>query len=167
MKTTTAMHGSATFSEDGVYRYELRRQWNPFQPFAMFIGLNPSTADASTDDPTIRRCCGFARSWQCGGIIMTNLFAYRATDPLELFGVADPVGPLNDDHIMAAAEEVRKIIVCCWGNHGALQQRDLDVPRLVGQYPLQCFGMTKTGQPKHPLYLPANTILSPFARFHS
>ena len=87
---------SADFSACGTYRYALRRIWLPAAPQVLFIGLNPSTADEKSDDPTIRRCLGFARSWGYGGLIVANLFAYRATAPSALREARDPIGPLND-----------------------------------------------------------------------
>ena len=94
---------SAAFSPCRRYRYCLSRVWNPKLPSVMFVGLNPSTADEQEDDPTVRRCIGFARNWNFGGLILVNLFAYRSTDPADLLRVDDPVGPGNDKHILASA----------------------------------------------------------------
>src|SRR5688572_12557148 len=93
----------ARFSECGTYRYVLWRQWNEVNGDVAFVGLNPSTADDEKDDPTIRRCIGFAKRWGYGGVVMLNLFAYRATRPDAMWAArvadADIVGPQNDAHI--------------------------------------------------------------------
>ena len=87
----------AVLSEDRVYRYALWRIWNEDRPLVMFVGLNPSTADETNDDPTLRRCMGFAESWGYGGVIMANIFAYRATDPKIMKQTEAPIGPENDE----------------------------------------------------------------------
>src|SRR5262245_38555366 len=94
---------SAVFSPCRKYRYSLTRIWDAERPNVMFVGLNPSTADDQVDDPTVRRCIGFARKWRFGGMIIVNLFAYRSTDPNRLQEILDPVGPENDEHIAATA----------------------------------------------------------------
>ncbi len=137
---------------------------------AMFIGLNPSTADEHEDDPTIRRCKGFAlNNWDYGGIIMVNLFGYRATNPKELREVTDPVGPDNDSWLLSCVPSCQRI-VAAWGAHGGNLDRDLEVMELLvsaierknsGWRPL-CFGTTQKGYPKHPLYLPKLAGLVPY-----
>lgn len=151
---------TATFSACRTYRYALTRQWND-RPLAVFVMLNPSTADAFTEDATIRRCVGFARSWTAGGILVLNLFALRATDPKLLYGHADPVGPDNDDVIAThlAADEPVGPVIAAWGVHGVLGGRGERVASLLrarGARPL-CLGLTKDGHPRHPLYVPAST----------
>ncbi len=147
---------SAEFSECGRYRYTLTRIWAPDERVVMFVGLNPSTADASRDDPTVRRCVGFARRWGFGGLVLTNLFAYRSTSPAALNEVIDPVGPDNDRHIARVSTDVDRIVLA-WGIHGSLFDRDGQLlKRLAGAY---CLGFTKSGAPRHPLYLPANAKL--------
>lgn len=153
----------AEFSARRVFRYELGRVWDEALPLAMFIGLNPSTADETHDDPTIRRCIGFARSWGAGGILMGNIFAYRSTDPHALRQIADPlavIGEANDTYLrdMAARSEWT---VAAWGVHGALHRRGEQVASLIPG--LQCLGRTKQGFPRHPLYLRADTPLEQFA----
>lgn len=153
---------SAVISECGKYRYLLERRTNcPLRwvhPM-LFIMLNPSTADAETDDPTIRRCLRFAESHACTRLTVVNLFALRATNPKELFLAEDPVGPENDWHL---EEQINRhstgIIVAAWGAHPAARQREKWF-RVPG---LQCFGLTKAGAPRHPLYLPAKATLKPF-----
>jgi hypothetical protein len=150
----------AMFSEDRRYRYLLWRCWNQdLAKAAIFIGLNPSTADETEDDPTIRRCIGFAKAWNCGGMFMLNLFAWRATSPKDLKRAADPVGPDNDQYLKTFASLIGPT-VAAWGNHGAWRGRSLEVRKLIPQ--LQCFGLTKQGEPKHPLYLPKSAQLVPY-----
>lgn len=145
------MNKGATFSPCGKYRYELCRSWEPEKGYALIIGLNPSTANSQTDDPTIRRCVEFAKSWGYGELIMANLFAYRATDPKVMKSAVDPVGPDNDDFLNALAEDA-KVIVAAWGNHGTHRGRNLEVVGMLEN--LHCLKLTKSGQPMHPLYLP-------------
>lgn len=141
---------------EGPYRYNLWRLWDD-RPHAVFIMLNPSTADASEDDPTIRRCMGFARSWGYGGICVVNLFAYRSTDPRALASVPDPVGPRNDQQIDATLGGA-DLVVAAWGAHGTLGARSATVRALVEKHrPLYHLGLTKNGSPRHPLYLRSDT----------
>lgn len=148
------MIGRATFSEEDppVYRYTLTRSWDESLPRVAFVGLNPSTADASKDDNTIRRCIGFARSWDKGGLIMLNLFAYRATDPYEMVHAADPIGPQNDQ--VLAQEAQGRLVVACWGTLGQMRGRARAVlaSGVLGDY--RVLHLTKDGHPGHPLYLP-------------
>ena len=114
--------------------------------------LNPSRADAHRDDPTIRRCIGFARDWGYGGIDVVNIFALRATDPRDLRSVRDPVGPRNDEFILRAA--ARSPVVIAWGVHGALLDRGAKALRLFGAGTrILALGRTRSGAPRHPLYL--------------
>lgn len=149
----------------GSYRYSLRRKYaGCCHPETMlFIMLNPSTADDTNDDPTIRRCVGFALRRDYAVIEVVNLFALRATNPDELRKHPSPVGPLNDEHIDDAARRAA-IVVCAWGNEGALFGRGITVRKRLHALgiPLFCFGTTKTGQPKHPLYLRADSKLQPW-----
>ncbi len=121
-----------------------------------FIGLNPSTADETKDDPTIRRCIGFAKSWGFGGINMLNLFAYRSTDPNKLKVVVDPVGPENDVFLSMYCDVIGLNVVC-WGTRGGFMDRGEKVIALLGRECLSCFGFTNGGHPKHPLYLKRDT----------
>lgn len=146
---------SAILSDDGKYRYRLIRQWGDGKLVA-FVGLNPSTADAQVDDPTIRRMVAFARGWGFPGITVSNLFAVRLTYPAGLPGVVEPIGPENDA-VLGGLGEIADLIVVCWGNHGIFRQRCAEVAKLLP--PAKCFGLTGIGQPRHPLYLAANTGL--------
>lgn len=148
--------GSAVLSADATYRYRLVRQWGP-GPRATFVMLNPSTADATADDPTIRRCMGFPRSWGLDCIVVVNLYAYRSTDPRALWTAADPVGPDNDRHLRLAAADPGPL-VAAWGAH-ARQDRVDQVLALPGFDRLQALGRTRAGAPRHPLYLRADSTL--------
>jgi hypothetical protein len=154
---------SATFSPCRTYRYRLVRNWDPGNPAgAAFIGLNPSTADETQDDPTIRRCIAFAKSWGMGSLVMLNLFAFRATKPADMFGdvsFIDIVGPENDGHI-AHACDLAQIVVAAWGNHGKFMGRDAKVRALVPG--LQVLRLNKDGSPAHPLYLPGRLTPMPW-----
>ena len=143
----------AEFSECRTYRYVLWRSWDKSKGYVMFIGLNPSTADEMNDDPTIRRCINFARSWGYGGIYMLNLFAFRATEPKDMKLVYAPVGPGNN-RALYHYHSVSKITLACWGTHGAYVNRDRWVKENLNN--LYCLGITKNGHPKHPLYLKAD-----------
>lgn len=154
--------GSAVFSEDNAYRYRLDRYWQEEATSpAIFVMLNPSTADANKDDPTIRRCLGFARAWGCSGLTVYNIFALRSTDPKLLRKATDPVGPDNEQTIKDGC--AGRIVICAWGTHGEFNgqgDRVLGWLREVGAKPY-ALRLTAKGQPCHPLYLPAD--LSPFA----
>jgi hypothetical protein len=148
----TFIHRSADLSSDGVYRYALRRVWDPNEPAILFVGLNPSTADHRVDDPTIRRCMRFARESGFGQLIVANLFAFRTSSPQSLRRAADPVGPENDRWLQELSVEA-SVSVAAWGNGGTFLHRDRAVLELL-RAPL-CLGVTKRGHPKHPLYVPA------------
>lgn len=146
---------TARFSPCGVYRYRLTREIAGGIGACTFVMLNPSTATAEVDDPTIRRCIGFARSWGFGRLVVVNLFALRSTDPAALSAHAEPIGPDNDAAIVEASLEATRVI-CAWGAHGSLRGRDAHVARLLldRDVPLHALAVTKYGAPGHPLYLP-------------
>lgn len=152
---------AAVLSDCGRYRYELTRKWNESLPALTFIMLNPSTADATLDDPTIRRCIGFARAQGFGGLRVLNIFAFRATDPADMKAALDPVGPTNDavirDTFMRALADGAPIIAA-WGVHGAHMGREAAVRALAAEcgVTLMCLGTTTDGHPRHPLYVPAS-----------
>lgn len=152
----------ARISECGLYRYDLVRRWQdhgmPARGDMLFVMLNPSTADASVDDPTIRRCMHFARREGCDGLRVVNLFAFRATDPAALKRIRDPVGPDNDRTLRAAFAEQRDAKTPCvaaWGAHGTLHGRHLRVLAIAREVGVEmvCLGRTKHAAPKHPLYM--------------
>lgn len=146
---------SATISDCGQYRYTLHRtlesplRW--VKP-CLFIMLNPSTADAELDDPTIRRCLSFANREGCTKLTVVNLFALRSTDPTKLLVHEDSVGPDNDRHIKEQVEKHQNgLIIAAWGSHKSISKRVSQViPLLKNAY---CLGTNKDGAPKHPLYL--------------
>ena len=154
----------AVISEDGLYRYSLYRDlYGPrLAGILGYIMLNPSTADAFTDDPTISRCTERAKRLGYGGMRVCNLYAYRASSPKELKKANYPIGPENDKHILLMARECNLIIIG-WGNYAqperAKQVRDLLKLLPIDTYkaPVYHLGLTKSGQPKHPLYISYNT----------
>jgi len=161
------MSDSAVISDCGKYRYELTRKLSDKSKQCLFIMLNPSTADASENDPTIRRCINFAKNWDCGELIVVNLFAYRATDPKELRDrfTADPVGPDNHHYVTRAINRVMSAdelfgeepgpVVCAWGANGAyMNQNQTTLGWIEGENVTpMCLKRTKDGHPSHPLYL--------------
>src|SRR5436309_3459089 len=133
---------AAVISPDGLYRYILTRRWSAEGKTVVFIGLNPSTADDVRDDPTIRRCIGFAKSWGGSTLIMVNLFALRSTDPLALLRASDPVGPQNDSWLRSAVHAA-DVSIAAWGVHGTLLGRaDAVSTAYAGR--LHALGLTKT-----------------------
>lgn len=149
------MNRDTIFSPDRVYRYTLWRSWDGLLgngSYAMFIGLNPSTADEVRDDPTIRRCIAFAKRWHLGALCMTNIFAYRATDPRVMKAVEHPAGPDNDNWLTRCAQSA-SIVVAAWGTHGSHLGRDREVMQLIPPGRASCLGITKDGYPRHPLYV--------------
>jgi hypothetical protein len=152
----------AVFSACRTWRYTLHRRsiTEESRRRLNIVALNPSTADELHDDPTIRRCIDFARRLHCDDLIVTNLFALRATDPAALRSHRDPVGPENDDHLIAQALTA-DLVAVAWGTHGDLRARGalvLDRLRSAGIAPW-CWGRTNAGQPRHPLYLPSAALL--------
>jgi hypothetical protein len=130
------------------------------------VMLNPSTADAMLDDPTIRRCIDYAKRLDCDSLEVVNLFAYRSTDPNMLAAMSKDaaIGPENDQHIVKATA-LATVVLCAWGNHGALFGRDTEVLRLIrgkGAKPMALKINTKSGQPAHPLYLKADAQPLPY-----
>ena len=152
MKTTKVEYTRSEAMMWGNYRWFLKRYWENRKAL-VFIGLNPSTADAKRDDPTIRRCVSFARRDGYGGIIMLNLFAYRATDPKVLSAVDDPVGEQNDQTIRDLCKN--RTVVLAWGNesNAFVRERAAAVIKMLYPPSLICLGKTKNGSPRHPLYV--------------
>ena len=153
---------SAVLSNDGLYRYELTRMWDNEKRAAVWIMLNPSTADDDADDPTILRCISFSKAWGYGGIRVVNLYALRSTDPAALKRHPDPVGPLNDWHIKLAAGYSSRPVIAAWGTK-AEASRAAAVADLIGPR-LMCLVKTKHGHPKHPLYVKGDTQPVPWTR---
>ena len=178
--STQTMERAAELSGCGRYRYTLERHWDRAQGHALFVLLNPSTADATQDDPTLRKGIGFAKRLGVGGVVFVNLFAWRATDPRELPPTEDAITGrdehgrnLNDMHIIAQADRVRWMscgVILAWG--GGVPQKAIahrDRPAAVLRQlqdlgvSLRCFGKNRDGSPKHPLYLRYGTPLERFA----
>jgi hypothetical protein len=158
---TDAVENYARISDDGAYRYVLGRRWEA-GPLVRYVMLNPSTADAHIDDPTSRRCIGFAQSWGYAGIQVLNLYAYRATNPADLWRTADPIGPENDAYLRWAANAPDGgPLIAAWGAN-ARPDRVGAVLQLLASAHVQCLGVTKTGQPRHPLYLPGTATPTTF-----
>lgn len=149
------MYRGAEFSPCGKYRYNLRRVWEPALPCVAFVMLNPSTANAENDDPTIRKCIGFAERWGYGGFDVVNLFAWRSTQPDVLLDVPDPVGPDNPRYLAEAMKCSAKLI-CGWGKHGTLKNIDrvvVDWMRRTFPEKAHALAVNKDGTPQHPLYV--------------
>lgn len=154
----------AVFSPCKQYRYSLWRQWDDRRwqdqncSIVNWIMLNPSTADATKDDPTVRRCIGFSKDWGAGGCRVYNIFALRATDPKQLYVPnIDPVGPANDRFLSDIPDG---IIVAAWGLHGRLHNRSRAVLKMLQKHHVVfSLGFTKDNEPKHPLYLSSVSAL--------
>ena len=145
----------ATFSPCRRWRYLLWRRWDEARPAANFLMLNPSTADEAKLDPTCSRARDYAERWGFGALVVTNLFAWRATKPGRLKAAREPVGRGNDRAILRAAREAR-LVVCAWGNHGAHLARAEEVAKALRKagIPLHVLHLNAGGEPAHPLYLP-------------
>lgn len=155
MNDLFALESSAVLSPCARYRYLLRRQLRPVgTEVCLFVMVNPSTADAAVDDPTIRRCAGFARAWGFDWLHVVNLFAWRATDPRALRAAHDPVGPENDAYLQAEVAQA-DMVVCAWGRHGDYLGRRQAVREALARRQVHVLGQNADGSPKHPLYMPA------------
>ena len=158
-----ALDAGALFSPCRRYRYLLWRRWDENLPTLAVIGLNPSTADELKDDPTIRRCVGFAKGWGFGSLHMLNLFAWRATSPLAMKAQAgNAVGPRNDEYLRVVTSRAQQTL-CAWGTHGVFRGRNVEVRKMLasaGIVPV-VLRLTQDGYPSHPLRLPKS--LTPVA----
>ena len=143
----------ATFSRCRRWRYLLWRCWDASRPAANFLMLNPSTADEVRLDPTCTRARAYAERWGYGALVVTNIFAFRETNPTRMKAARDPVGPGNDAAILRAARECA-LVVCAWGNHGAFGERSSRVKALLAGKKLHVLRLNAGGEPAHPLYLP-------------
>lgn len=150
---------SADFSHDYRYRYALTRRLGLGERIVLFVGLNPSTATAEQDDPTIRRCVGFARRWGYDWYYMGNIMAFRSTDPRGLpADSAEAVGPENRDALEAMAEQA-DLIVAAWGSNRLGPEAQAIADWILSLPKTHCLGVNKNGSPKHPLYLRQDTTL--------
>ena len=159
----SAWGDNAVISDCGLYRYQLQRDLKPDnERICLFIMLNPSTADAAKNDPTLRRCMGFAERWGYGRLEVVNLFSLRATDPAELRGTSleGAFGPEHFTHVMAAVKRADRI-VCGWGADPHAKIGEVCVLDILNRnYDRQavCLGLTKSGAPRHPLYVKGDTV---------
>lgn len=164
---THYVESSAAISQCGKYRYRLTRRWGSRSDlYALWVMLNPSTADSETDDPTIRRCVAFSKSWGYHGLMVVNKFAFRATNPKALLVPEDPVGPLNDAWLREAALQCQ-IIICAWGKPGGTILPSALFPSIADSlgFSFYCLGINLDGSPKHPLYLAASTPLGTWRHY--
>lgn len=150
---------NAIISVCGEYRYTLTREFNLLyskRASVLFVMLNPSTADSEMNDPTIRRCLGFAKKWDCAKLTVVNLYAFRATDPIELFKAKDPVGVENNSHLRNELA-FHGGAICAWGNN-AKENRVREFTQMAKKAGTKLWhlGLTKGGQPRHPLYIKAS-----------
>lgn len=151
-------------SECQKYRYSLTRVWDESKPSILFVGLNPSTADADKDDPTIKKLIAYTKAWGYGGFEIVNLFAYRSSDPKNLYNKqAIAIGPGNTTYLKQAASSHVKTI-CMWGNQA--KEISETVTAIWTQYfrgkGAYCFKINRDGSPAHPLYLPGSCKLIKF-----
>ncbi|MEP7375563.1 MAG: DUF1643 domain-containing protein [Chitinophagaceae bacterium] len=167
------MKGDAKFDKDKIHRYTLWRSWNDNLPKILFIGLNPSRADSEFNDPTIKKVCGFAKSWGYGGIFFGNLYSFRTPyvkGPIPLKELLEGWKPLLDnlnratDHLtdfyLQSMIQTADKIICAWGSWRFTEARVNEVMKMIERP--YCFGTNQDGSPKHPLYLKSSTLLSPF-----
>lgn len=155
---------TAHISDDGLYRYRLGRAWDSDRPVMVWVMLNPSTADADVDDPTIRRCISFAERAGCGAIDVVNLFSFRSTHPNNLlhhrYAGGDLCGPLHRDVFRSAINNADvSHVVAAWGAHPAARFAG---ERFILPAGTMCLGLTKSGAPRHPLYVKGDTPFEPW-----
>jgi hypothetical protein len=159
----TASAAGAAFSACRRWRYLLWRCWDASKPVANFLMLNPSTADEHKLDPSCTRARNYAERWGYGAVMITNIFAWRSTDPKGLLHAENPIGRGNDAVIVQAAKQA-KLVVCSWGNHGAHVDRSESVLRLLRKnlIRLHALRVNSAGHPTHPLYLPSSLMPTEF-----
>lgn len=157
----------AQLSTCGLYRLRLTRRWDPSGSQVCFIGLNPSTADGTQDDPTLRRCIGFAKAWGHGSLVLINLFARRTPSPAALWKMArngeDIVGPLDTQALIDTAAQAQQV-VACWGAATAARPRGQALVQSLTRagVSVQAIARTKGGDPRHPLYLKKGLTPRPY-----
>ncbi|MEO0375451.1 MAG: DUF1643 domain-containing protein [Cyanobacteria bacterium P01_A01_bin.17] len=156
------LESGAIFDDSGAYRYRLWRRWDARGSLITLVMLNPSRADAQTNDPTIRRCIRFAQSWGYGALEVVNLFGYCTAEPKELRQVEDPVGG-GCDRILIESARAAQMVLLAWGNHGQYQNRGKVAVKLLAEVgSLHCLGLTQKGEPRHPLYLKRDVQPEPY-----
>ena len=160
------MRSDAYLSPDRVFRYWLLRVWDEALPLYCVIGANPSTADETEDDPTIRKVIGFGRSLGYGGALMLNVGAFRATDPKDWKAASDPFGPENTvDHLQRYIDQYSPaLVVAAWGKPVMSSERGKIRASVIKRKILgmKCWGMNADWSPRHPLMLSYSTPLKPF-----
>jgi len=152
----TYLHKAAGLSEDRLYRYWLQRTLSTGTGTVLFIGLNPSTADAQADDPTIRKAVGFAARWGFQDVWMGNLHAFRATDPKVLPRARDAVGPMNREWLECLANAAT-LVIAAWGATPLADYPKTLATWVIAQPTTRCLGQNQDGSPRHILYLPYTT----------
>jgi len=155
----------ATISDDGFYRYDLTRRWG-LGAGVTWVMLNPGTADAEQDNATVRRCMKFTRAWEYDCLVVVNLYAYRATDPKVLLTASDPLGPENME-IIRRRVQTSKLVIAAWGGFAekvSFERARPSIASIARRYgvPLACLGRTKSGAPRHPLYVRGDKALEPY-----
>lgn len=150
---------TAVFDRTGRYRYCLERRWQAKGSSVAFVMLNPSQADASRDDPTLRACMQFAQRWEHAALCVVNLFSYRTPHPAVLKQANDPIGDENDRYLLQAVEAADQVVLA-WGNWGSLARRDRTVLTLLTphQAKLTYLQLNRSGQPRHPLYIKRSVL---------
>lgn len=165
INATNELRMTAVFSRCGAYRFALGRMWTPLEQHditkvLVVIGLNPSTATEIEDDPTIRRCVGFAKAWGHHGLTMLNLFAYRATDPKDMLHAhaegIDIFGGMGQATALDVFTRDRRVL-CAWGAGGKILNRGAEMLQVLRVRQLVHLGLTKDGYPRHPLYVRGDT----------
>lgn len=157
---TLLVKAGAEYSPCERFRYRLWRIWDPDKKPCAFIGLNPSTATEEVSDNTVTRCIRFSEAWGYGGLFMLNIFAFRATQPKDMFACTEPIGgPRNDEAILETVAQ-SGLVVAAWGNHGLHLQRGDAVRAMIPG--LRALRITGQGCPQHPLYLPASLKPTPW-----
>lgn len=158
------IENDAVISDCGQYRYLLRRTWDRSKPRALLVMLNPSTADATLDDATIRSCVRLLSGHGYGSMEVVNVYAFRSTDPDALAKQSDPFGPDNERIVLGAIGRC-DVVICAWGAYPPARQHATRILNAVrSRRPaIYCFGKTKAGAPKHPLYIKSGTPLEAFA----
>ncbi len=147
----------AVFSPCRRWRYELWRRWSP-GPYCPFIGLNPSTADERILDPTVRRCIDYAKRWGYGALCMTNIFAWRDTDPQDMMKAEEPIGEKNDETLIRISKDAG-VVIAAWGCHGSYRDRAKRVLEIIPN--LCALKLNSDGSPAHPLYLRKSLVPTP------
>jgi len=158
-----SLERTAIFDATGDYRYRLDRQWQAQGSTVAFVMLNPSRADATCDDPTLRACIQFAQRWCYSSLSVVNLFGYRTPQPALLKKAKDPIGDENDEYVLKAVSEATSVVLA-WGNEGGWMKRDRAILNLLTPYEpkISCLAINRSGHPRHPLYIKRDTVRQPF-----